>query len=245
MKKLIVCSVVLAGCGGGDITTALTFTEDPVTKRIIGTNKLVPVECPAVAERWLVAGQSNAANCGQNNTAATDARVIQQYENKCYVAASPMLGATCGGANAFQQVALDYVKQHNKTVVLSFYALGGQPIAALADQVKTTTSVDRFIWQQGEADAFLGTSTADYTASFYRMLANISAAKVHVARSTICANITRPDTPTAQAQALLQAAYPGPNTDAISLDARFRLDACHFSGEGITEFSKAWQQVLD
>lgn len=233
-----------------------------IAGRLVYDESLPEISCPAQnVEAWLVAGQSNAGSVMQMPPAQgrADGRVVQFFGGKCYPMRSPMLGSlTMQNANtqymAFEAVARAYSVSTGKTVVVATYSLGGTQIevfsrfSALAPDaaaLRARYRIDRFLWQQGEQDLILGTSTADYTLYFEQLVAMVAARSTHIARGTQCL-VQRPaDSPTALAQEALRQRYPGPDTDlALPLTTEFRYDLCHFSQRGVARFTEVWLPFL-
>ena len=67
-------------------------------ERLIGDESKTLVTCPTQTDRTavlLILGQSNAANYGgQRHRSNYGARVVNAFDKRCFIAASPLLGST-------------------------------------------------------------------------------------------------------------------------------------------------------
>lgn len=234
--------------------------------RIVRNSSAERIACPVQNfETWFVAGQSNAAGSAESPETVPVGSVVQFHSGECYALAQPFFGAssmpTDGSYNAFNPfgyVAAQYSQRTGKTVVLKFMSIGGQSIrrwavsgdlytalSAELQQFGAYAKVDRFLWQQGETDALNGMSANEYTSLLNEVLNNVYSqgfsGTIHVARSSRCYDLD--DNPVGTAQDAFRAqGFYGPNTDLISVEMRH--DKCHFSAQGIVEFSRLWNQVL-
>lgn len=246
MKAVIttIFALLTSACGSSDY-----YTENTEQRRIYP----VPSNCPINAEVWLVAGQSNASNW----TWHTESReVLVLTPNGCKKETGTLSVGDGIYRNAFQVVASDYTNRTGIPVVLAIVAGGGIPIAEFAqdkeygiklskvlDMLKSW-KVDRFIWQHGETDAWFKNSPEQYEIIFESIVTKIKPSiSSHVARSTLCTDIPY-DNAIGKKLDQLRVKYPGPNTDNIPQDPKYRYDLCHFGNEGINMFSNMWQQYL-
>lgn len=101
------------------------------------------------------------------------------------------------------------------------------------------------LWQQGEADAKLGTTSAAYLAGLDRLEATIALAGadavIVAALSTVCRS---PPDLAIRAAIVAKAENShrfqvGPDTDTLSL-ADSRIDGCHFSAAGLEHAARLW-----
>lgn len=208
----------------------------------------------------LALGQSNAANHGAGAKSGAQA-VTLVVEGKCVIATDPLPGATGRGGSIWQRLPNALREQaQGKPVVLSILAVEASSIAEwtsrdsalrqrLVEQLamlrKLGLPPDFVLWQQGEADARLGTSGRDYSRQLDALAAIISeagvAAPIILARSTICRSHPAEEirhaieSKTAAAQRFLL----GPDTDLLSGE-KFRHDGCHLNIDGLTSAARMW-----
>lgn len=223
---------------------------------------------------WFVAGQSNAANVGTMNGAYYFHRsyyrnVYHYYDGELFDGVSPFRGATGpDGWNSFQKVAFDYCDKHPTTsVVLAFFSVGEQSIDKFApggvlhsimiSELSAFTSfcqsqtgrpkIDNFLWQQGEADAFLETSAPAYLNAFNSMAGVLDTYtnNINVARSTYYGSPAGWDynNSTGVALDILRSSYPGPDTDTLTGTTN-RPDGTHFGNQGSINMSILWNEYL-
>ena len=212
----------------------------------------------------LVFGQSNAANFGESrHTSVTnvfvfhDGRLIQP-------AADPLPGSNGEGGSVWTRLGDRLIAQKlYDRVVFVPSAIGGTEIARWApggdlhplllknidDATRSGLKFTHLLWHQGESDAVLGTSGADYKALFMAMLASIRAhgvdAPVFVSVATRCGQYP-PDWRIERAQLELVnpelGIFPGPNTDWLG--PWYRHDGCHLSNRGLELHADMWVTVL-
>lgn len=256
----LISIVAITACGGGgderpQVEPPLVVETDQFD-RVVRTNALKEVACPLEATAIFIAGQSNAANHAKNAAETTSPAVLQYFNERCYVAQSPILGGTGIMSNPFHAVMIDYQKRIGGTVVYSVFAVAGQPISRFSTSGVYNESLQRaysslnskypikyFLWQQGENDAAARIPTEQYTNSWTAMISSVNIQKPLLARSTICADLSPYDTAVGRAQDSLRAGLGGPDTDtAISFSDRY--DRCHFDSSGVAKLSRLWNLYL-
>lgn len=262
MRNLIltlVTAVTVAACGGGGsdpLTVEQLVVETDQFDRVVHTNKLKEVECPQEATAVFIAGQSNAANHSRNAAETTSPYVLQYFNGRCYVGASPVLGGTGIMNNPFHAVMMDYQKRIGGTVVYSVFAVGGQPISKFStggvynESLRNAYSglnnkypIKYFLWQQGESDASARIPGDQYTNSWNALISSVNIQTPLLARSTICFDLSPYDTAVGLAQDSLRARLGGPDTDyEISFSDRY--DRCHFGSSGVAKLSELWNAYL-
>lgn len=260
--KLLI-TFTLVSCGGGESPTSqptmqrdLQIIEKDDFGRIIKTNFSTETLCPVKATAFFVSGQSNAANYAQNIEEVSD-NVFYYFGGKCYVAKSPLLGATTDLTghyfNPFQQVFVDYAKRTGEKVIISVFAVGGSSITkfgkdgifheSLVKQYREFDSlypVKYFLWQQGETDNIGRMSVEEYRKYWNEIVAALQIQnKFIMARSTYCSNLTTYDNPIGN----FQEQFRGPNTDTL-IDPEYRYDNCHFDTLGVKRLSLLWNDKL-
>ena len=104
------------------------------------------------------------------------------------------------------------------------------------------------LWQQGEADALLGTSRESYTRDFERLLLRLReqgiTAPVLLAHSTHCKQADGAEV-RAAIDGLLRShpdLLPGADTD--TLVGKSRKGDCHLSNQGLAQAAQLWAQAL-
>ncbi|MBI2767214.1 MAG: hypothetical protein HYX53_15060 [Chloroflexi bacterium] len=236
-------------------------------RRLVGYPGKAETPCPAQTARTaviLAIGQSNIANHAAVRVATRHPKAVLSYfDGKCYVAGSPMLGASGDGGEFLTLLAdrlIDGDVYRNVIIVPS--GIGGMPIAlwqqnghlndmllrALAG-LPSGYKVTQVLWQQGESDFLLATPAADYVASF-RSLVDVLArngvdAPLYIAVSTKCGPWTA-DNPIAVAQRSLvdnRHVFLGVDTDAL-LGAKDRFDDCHLSESGQRKTAAAYAEAI-
>ncbi len=200
-------------------------------------------------------GQSNAANHGELTTTRT-APVTLFTEGQCIKATDPLPGSTGRGGSIWSRLP--------GPLVISVMGIDATSIADWTDarsplrqrltshiaSMKTVGLLPTVIlWQQGEADAKLGTTRAAYSAGLDK-LANIltqagTDAPIIMALSTVCRSNPIPDI---RAAIITQAERDtrfkiGPDTDTLN-DAALRVDGCHFSAAGLEQAARLWGKNL-
>ena len=256
----LISIVTMTACGGGgdeppQAEPALVVETDQFD-RVVHTNTLKEVTCPLEATAIFIAGQSNAANHAKNAAETTSPHVLQYFNGRCYIARSPILGATGIMNNAFHAVMVDYQKRIGGTVVYSVFGVAGQPISRFSaggiyneslqraySSLNRTYPIKYFLWQQGENDASARLTAEQYIGSWTAMISSVNIQTPLLARSTICFDLSPYDTAVGRAQDSLRAGLGGPNTDyEISFSDRY--DRCHFGSSGVAKLSQQWGAYL-
>ncbi|WP_226583686.1 sialate O-acetylesterase [Acuticoccus sediminis] len=245
--------------------------------RIVADETKTHVVCPAQSDRTavlLVLGQSNAANhAGQRYRSAYGNHVVNFFEGQCFVAASPLLGATDTKGEYWTELGNLLVASGTfDTVVIAPLAFDGSEVARwvdggdlnalLIDTMAHLGSagyrVTEVLWHQGEMDYVLGTSAQDYSDRFLSMIGTLRtygiAVPVYVSVASVCLEPSNggfkahaAHNPIVRAQAALPALdstlRPGVNTDTL-LDDLDRFDDCHIGGSGTDKVARAWADLL-
>lgn len=247
------------------------FTWDTLG-RLTGKVGSELVECPSQDDRtavFLIAGQSNAGNyAGQWMTSEHGASIVNFFDGRCYLAASPLLGNTGMAGEYWTGTANRLVRSgHYRTIVLVPAAIGGTPIARWSAGgdlnrmlLRTAQSaaaagltITHVLWHQGETDAAMGTAEADYRSRFLSLVATLRSAGVtapiYVSVATKCPEIAPyvEDNPVARAQKALPGSaagvHAGVNSDEL-LGPADRYDDCHLSRSGAVKMAEAWASLL-
>lgn len=219
---------------------------------------------PAV---WLVLGQSNAGNHGAEDEAPAQGsapRVKVFAAGACVMTGDPLPGATGRHRSIWARLPAQLQRLgHSGDVVFAVLAVDatgiddwarpGSPLharlQALLDELKAhRLQPSRVLWQQGEADALLGTRAEDYERGFDALLATLRAggvnAPVLAARSTACqrgdgraVRVALRRLSERHADVLL-----GPDTD--TLQGATRSGGCHFSRAGLEAAAALWAGAI-
>lgn len=226
--------------------------------------------CPAQTKGvgvLLAIGQSNAANYGKRKfTTQYPQKVLNYYEGKCYVAASPLLGSTNRFGEFITPLADLLIKNRTyQSVIIISSAVGGSEIARwqqghdLNNELLTILKGARkdyqptdILWHQGESDLTLSTAEMGYMRSFHSMLASLKEsdvnAPVFIAIATRCSQPQwDADNPVATAQRKLidnQTIFLGANTDALVPPQDRQPDGCHFTESGQLKVAKAYAAAI-
>ena len=229
------------------------------------------VACPKQTERTmvlLISGQSNSANHGgQRYASQYGDKVLNYFDGKCYIAKSPLLGATGLEGDSWTFLGNLLIQQGvAEQVIIAPTGIAGSAISqwevgspyqqmlqSSAQKLLSQYRVTHMLWHQGETDYGKHTSQADYEKLFTGIADALRQqgmdAPIYVSQTSQCwmdAN-WRADNPVAQAQRALvnpqKKIFAGVNSDALmgELD---RFDNCHFSGTGQEKFARAWFDLL-
>lgn len=230
--------------------------------RLIAMRGKKEMTCPPAGERTevlLTIGQSNAANhAGQRFASKYGARIVNFFAGKCYLAASPLLGASGHMGESWTLLANKMIASGlAEQVVIVPTAIGDTPIArwASGDLRSMLSEVlgglqaagykpTRVIWHQGESDFVARTDPAEYVERFRSVVALL---RSHGVNAPIYAAVaTRGeryhgwsiDNPLAKVQRHLPGAEAVVDTDALITDLA-RYDGVHFSMTGQEQYTDA------
>ena len=240
--------------------------------RLSSKIKSEAVNCPTQDTRTavlVIAGQSNAANSGGQPTISQHgSRIVNYFDGRCYVAASPLLGSS--GINgefwtemanllvklgSFDKIFLVPTAVGNTSIVR--WSAGGDLNLMLRHTVNGLAAsgfkVTHVLWHQGETDAAIGMSEEEYRMHFLSFVASLRAADimapVYVSVATKCmlAGSYSEGNPIALAQAALpksqRGLWRGVNSDRMLAEVD-RYDGCHFSGSGTSKMALGWATLL-
>jgi hypothetical protein len=258
------CAAALAAPGAAQAATTDRWgrLEEAPDKRELA--------CPRQDARvavLVVAGQSNAGNHGEPRAPALRGeRILNFHRDRCWLATSPLLGATGPGAAYWDLLAAQLIDSGRyDQVVLAPFAVGGARASrfaaggdlhadwlAMLSELRRSYRPTHLLWHQGEADFLLRTLPRAYEAQIGSMLRSIRAAGIeaplYIATATRCTLAPwTPDDPVAQTQrrlpTTLPGAAPGPDADAV-WGAGDRFDDCHFSAQGQAAMARRWFDSL-
>jgi hypothetical protein len=186
-------------------TTANIFDD---YGRLIYAPQKQAVACPvqsADTAVLLVIGQSNAANHAEKNfTTQYPQQVFNYFNGQCYVAASPLLGASGEQGEFITPLADNLItnKVYNSVIIVSS-AIGGTSIIhwqkdgnlnemliSTLKQLSTQYKITEIIWHQGESDFVSATPQKIYINAFNSLLTSLAenniTAPVFISISTKC-----------------------------------------------------------
>ncbi len=230
-----------------------------------------PIPCPAQTERtWVlfISGQSNSANhAGQRHASRHGDQVLNYFDGQCYLAQSPLLGATGLEGESWTLLGNLAIEQGlADRVIISTNGVGGssieqwqsnppfyQGMQRALDNLQKTYHVTHMLWHQGETDFIKQMPAAEYQQHFTAVLDALRQrgmnAPVYISITSQCwmNPLWREDNAIRTAQKSLIAntwnARAGVDTDLL-LNELDRFDNCHFGGTGQEKFAKNWLEFL-
>ncbi|TBC14956.1 sialate O-acetylesterase [Rhizobium ruizarguesonis] len=262
--------------GGEKAAAPSRYTFDD-KERLVGDESKTPVTCPTQTDRTavlLILGQSNAANdSGQRYRSNYGARVVNAFDKRCFIAASPLLGSTDTKGEYRTLLGNNLIASgQNDSVILAPLACSGSEVArwatggdlnpVLVDTMKKLQGSDyritSVLWVQGEKDLVIGTTAEAYQEHFMSMVDTLRQhgveAPVYISIASKCLEPSNggfkehiPDNAIVRAQLALSKSghgiREGVNSDAL-LDGEDRYDDCHIGGTGAENVSRAWLNLL-
>ncbi|ANM10408.1 MULTISPECIES: sialate O-acetylesterase [unclassified Rhizobium] len=251
-----------------------TFDDN---KRLIEDESKTAVACPVQTDRTavlLILGQSNAANDGgQRHRSNYGARVVNAFDGRCFISASPLLGSTDTKGEYWTLLGNHLIASGlNDSVILAPLAYSGSEVArwakggdlnpVLIDTMKQLQAsghrVTSVLWVQGEADLVIGTTAEAYQQRFMSMVDTLRQhgveAPVYISIASKCLEPSNggfkehvPDNAIVRAQMALSKSghgiREGVDSDAL-LDGDDRYDDCHIGASGAEKVSLAWLNLL-
>ncbi len=240
---------------------------------IAGPVEVARIERFGVGEVFVVAGQSNSSNSGEEKIPSLDDRV-SSFDGKTWkLAADPMPGvqdASVGGS-PWPFLGQELVAAWNVPIAFASCGYGGTSVHqwqkgadpvrgkkaslfdGLLERVKSVGTFRAILWHQGESDAAAGMSTDDYVREF-RALHDDLAKDAGFASAWVVANVSFvPGIERAPMEAIRKAqqrlwkdkvALQGPDTDDLLGNLRHSQDHIHFSKAGLEAHAKRWAERL-
>jgi hypothetical protein len=224
-------------------------------------------DCPQEpARRRFVAltfGQSNAANYVHGRHASASG-VVNFFDGRCYAGKDPLPGADGKGGSVWSRLGdLLIASGRYDDVVMVGVAVSATEVArwseggdqydrligALAEMRAHGLTPTHLLWHQGESDAKLGTTAAEYRRHFLRMLEGVRGAgivaPVYVAKASYCHGRGSAEVRAAQVSLVDATASvrEGPDTDVL-VGPAWRYDDCHFSAAGADRHAALWRDAL-
>lgn len=223
------------------------------------------IVCPKQNSRTVVLmliGQSNAGNHQEHMIKSDYGDKLVNYANgKCYVAASPLIGATGRKGESWTLLGQKLISSgFADRVILMPAAVGGSTVgrwaaggdlnSILHDVIDGRYKITYILWHQGESDLIEGTSEQDYRESFLSLVYSIrgagSNAPIFISIASFCGHHVK-NNPIAMVQASIpdvkNKIYAGVNTDKLMLPED-RFDGCHFGYSGQEKFASSWVEIL-
>jgi hypothetical protein len=264
---LVVLAIFLArstGFGKLSEQSKLSLKLDKIVR--VDTETVVSCETLAAQKPLVILalGQSNAGNHGAR-AVDTDVPVALIADGKCVMAVDPLPGATGLGGSIWYRLPRYFAKlEPRRPVVMSVLSVEATTIAEWTDeksllrerlskQLKSMQSIGLapklVLWQQGEADAIVGTAQADYSAGLDKLVGILDQEKINapivLALSTVCRIEPNERIRTAIEEKI--ARNPrfklGPDTD-YAIHEGLRSKNCHFSAEGVDRAAQLWASTI-
>ena len=240
--------------------------------RLIAAPNKKSITCPEQTNRTVVIfaiGQSNSANYADNKfiTKYPD-KVVNYFNGNCYVASSPLLGAS-GARGEFLTPLADLLIDSGRysSVLIIASGIGNTPISrwrengdlglmlnTVLKDVGKRYQITSVIWHQGERDYLDRTDPSDYRDSFSSLRKILDGNKVNapifMAVSTRCGNPFAWDVvnPIANAQVALidnRHIFLGVDSDRfLKNNDRALLNPCHFNKEGQIKVAKSYASAI-
>ena len=244
--------------------TKLSLKLDKIVR--VGTETVISCEALAAQKPIVILalGQSNAGNHGAR-AADTDVPIALIADGKCIMAVDPLPGATGIAGSIWYRLPRHFAKlQPRRPIVLSVLAVEATTIGEWTDEksalrerlsqhLKAMQGVklapNLVLWQQGEADAIVGTTEADYAAGLDRLAGIFDQEKIKapivLALSTVCRTDPSTKIRTAiEGKVASDSRFKqGPDTD-YDIYEGMRIKNCHFSAEGLDRAAQLWAGTI-
>lgn len=229
------------------------------------------INCPAATEKtavMLIIGQSNSANhAGQRFISEFGDHIINYFDGKCYVATSPLLGATGDRGESFTLMANKLMQQHafDRVVLIpagvtdtqiSRWQTGGDLNTMMQNtilQAKRHYQISHVIWHQGERDFKQKTSADQYRQMFNSLAVDVRRlapqAKIFISLASRCGDAQDWTAGNAVVTAQQRLVDPAHNiflvadTDSL-IEQKDRYDGCHFGYSGQEKFASALTSAI-
>lgn len=231
---------------------------------------LARVERFGVGEVFVIAGQSNSANFGEERFSALDDRVSAFDGESWSLARDPMPGVQDGSRDGSPWPMFGKLMRESLGVPIGIAStgFGGTTIGewqpntkakrggyefalydGLRDRVRALGAVRAILWHQGESDAERNTTRDEYIARFAKLASQLDT-DTGTKHTWITARATfQPMTPPARMDAIRAAqtllwerglALQGPDTDDMLGALRHSTDHVHFNRAGLEEHARRW-----
>jgi hypothetical protein len=229
--------------------------------------EVVDLEITESSGVFLTYGQSNATNSGEpplwGETTGSIDNVYQFLLGNTYVYRDPSLGANGLGRSVWGLVGRDLIEKGVfDKVIFANSGYGGESISNLKDSIHfnfLTSNYNLLIEKYGKVDAILfhqgeSDNSEDgiekYYKEFSEFLNNLSDngifIPVYLSRASMCGEGSANEELTNIQNRLIsdfELVKEGPNTDLLT-SRQLRFDYCHFSQDGLKDYSNLWVQYL-
>lgn len=232
----------------------------------IDNGQLIPCAPIAALHPFVILalGQSNAANDGIRAPEA-GAPLLLIADGKCMMAVDPLPGSTGDGGSIWSRLPRHLrTPEAQRPLALSVMGVDATSmqdwtgdksplrerlIQHLKSMQAMSLSPDLVLWQQGEADARLGTTSKAYSDGLDKLAGILnqagSSGSIIMARSTVCRSL-----PNVAIRAAIEAKAAGdprfklgPDTDTL-VGTGLRRDGCHFSTAGLDDAARQWAAAI-
>lgn len=223
-------------------------------------NKKIKVECPVPNESFVIVvlGQSNSANsAGHRFASSSKEQIFNYYDDSCYVASDPMLGATGNSGSLWIPVAKKL--SITKPIIILTMGVGGSKVEEWLNPNKLGNfyektihgfkvkypNPDFVIWLQGSADKNTPNNIFQNQLDDWlkKLKHDFYFSKIGVVGHSYCkgsdSSITKVQELLAKKNGLV---FLG-NMDDFS-DDEFRYDDCHLSMRGVDAVSNMIAQGI-
>ena len=192
--------------------------------------------------------------------------MLNLFAGRCYVAASPLLGATGEGGEFLTMLGDKLIDDGAyKAVIVMAAAVVDAPIARwqrdgdLNEDLRSALGtlgpgykVTHVVWHQGETDLRLKTSAKVYQNSFRSLLASLREAGVtapaFIAVATVCGSWRENGNEVAVGQRGLvdgRSIFLGADTDALLGENDRARDGCHLSESGMRKTALSYAAAIE
>lgn len=215
----------------------------------------------------VIHGQSNAANYGNARYVAR--KPVDNFDpatGRCFAAADPLLGADGAGGNFATRLG-DILIEAGRydRVILAPVAVEGASLSVLnneqAARIENVLAKLRsagltpthFLFQQGEKDAMLTTTQAQYVSQLHQLVRRIRNAgfdaPFYLSQSTKCDVVDPKNVAEVRAGQFAAVDHTlnirlGPDTDVIANDGRNPFDGCHMNALGTLANAALWASFI-
>ena len=238
--------------------------------RAQGEPALAEVKHFGVGEVFVVAGQSNSTNYGEERTPALDDRVAAFDGSRWWIAADPMPGVQDPSQDGSPWPTCGQLLRRSLGVPVAFASCGfggtslqqwqkgqefenqGEKVRlydGLLQRVRALGEFRAILWHQGESDAGRGMKTEEYVALFAKLRSDLAADSGRDSTWMVAHAAFVPGLERAKIDAIRAAqteiwkrglALQGPDTDDLQGDLRHSRDHIHFSKAGLEVHASRW-----
>lgn len=223
-----------------------------------------------VGEVFVVAGQSNSTNYGEERTPSLDDRVAAFDGSRWWIAADPMPGAQDPSQDGSPWPTCGALLRKSLGVPVAFASCGfggtsllqwqkgtefgneGEKVRlydGLLQRVRALGEYRAILWHQGESDASREMKTEEYVALFSKLRSDLAADAGHESTWIVAHAAFVPGLAQEKIDAIRAAqaeiwkrhlALQGPDTDDLQGEMRHSRDHIHFSRAGLEVHAARW-----